>query len=90
MEEKRLLFFYGLDCPHCLDSEKIVDELISDGFEIEKLEVWYNEENDELMQKLDVGEEICDGIPFFLNQKTNKKICGNAPYNEIKTWAEGN
>ncbi len=89
MENQDLLFFYGLDCPHCIDAEKIIDDLIEEGFEIKKLEVWYNEENNNLLEKLDSEDDNCGGIPFFLNQKTNKIICGNAPYKEIKAWAEG-
>ncbi len=89
MENKDLLFFYGLDCPHCLNAEKIVDGLIKEGFEIDKLEVWYNEENDSLLEELDGGENNCGGIPFFLNKKTSNTICGDASYKEIKNWAEG-
>jgi hypothetical protein len=89
MKKKDLLFFYGLDCPHCLEAERAIDDLILEGFEIEKLEIWHNEENDKLMEELDVGENACNGIPFFLNKKTGQRICGDAPYQEIKKWAEG-
>ncbi len=84
-----LLFFYGLDCPHCGEAEKIVNDLISDGFDIRKLEVWHNEDNDNLLEELDSGEDCCGGVPFFFNQKTGSKICGDAPYKEIRNWAEG-
>jgi len=86
---KDLLFFYGLDCPHCVEGEKYVDRLISQGFDIEKLEVWNNKENDKILEKLDCGEEMCGGVPFFLNQKTKKTICGEATFEEVKNWAEG-
>lgn len=86
---KDLLFFYGLDCPHCIPVEKHVDRLISEGFNIKKLEVWNNKENDELMVKLDQGEDMCGGVPFLLNLITGKKVCGEATYKEIKNWAEG-
>jgi len=89
MDKKDLLFFYGFECPYCVDSEKIIDDLILEGFDIKKLEIWHNEENDKLMEKLDVGENACNGIPFFLNQKTGKTICGNAPKEEIIAWAKG-
>jgi len=89
MENKDLLFFYGLDCPQCLEAEEIVNDLINEGFDIQKLEVWYNEENDHLLEELDSGENCCDGIPFFLNKKTAKRICGNASEKEIRMWAEG-
>lgn len=86
---KGLLFFYGLECPHCLVSEKHVDKLISEGIDIKKIEVWHNKENDKMLVDLDVGDEMCGGVPFFLNQKNGKTICGEASYKEIKNWAEG-
>jgi len=86
---KDLLFFYGLDCPHCITVEKHVDKLIDEGFNIKKLEVWNNKENDELMISLDKGENMCGGVPFFLNQITGKTICGEATYKEVKSWATG-
>lgn len=85
--DKNLLFFYGLDCPHCIVVEKYVDTLIKEGFDIKKLEVWNNKENDSLMIELDKGENMCGGVPFFLNQKTGETICGEATYKELKNWA---
>jgi len=86
---KDLLFFYGIGCPHCIDIEKSVDRLIAEGFSIQKLEVWNNKENDKLMVELDVGKNECGGVPLLINQKTNKTICGEATYKQIKNWAEG-
>ena len=86
---KDLLFFYGLECPSCIIVEKHVDKLNAEGFNIKKVEVWHSKENDEWLMKLDAGEDACGGVPFFLNQKTGKTICGEAPYKEIRKWAEG-
>jgi hypothetical protein len=86
---KDLLFFYGLECPSCIVVEEHVDRLISEGFNIKKIEVWHDKENDEMLLRLDVGDEICGGVPFFLNQKTNKTICGEASYEEIKKLVIG-
>jgi len=86
---KELLFFYGLDCPHCVPVEKHVDRLISEGVNIKKLEVWNNKENDKLMEELDTGENMCGGVPLLMNQITGKTICGEATYIEVKNWAEG-
>jgi hypothetical protein len=86
---KDLLFFYGLECPHCIVMEEHVDKLISEGIDIKKIEVWHNLENDKILTDLDVGDEMCGGVPFFLNQKSGKTICGEASYKEIKNWAEG-
>ena len=87
--DKEILFFYGSDCPHCVDTEKYVDKLINEGVYIKKVEVWHNKENDAILEKLDVGDDSCGGVPFFLNQKTGKTICGEATYKQIKNWAEG-
>jgi hypothetical protein len=86
---KDLLFFYGLECPHCIVVEKYVDKLISEGINIKKVEVWNNKENDKMMEELDKGENMCGGVPFFLNQNTGKTICGEATYKEIKNWTKG-
>jgi hypothetical protein len=56
---------------------------------IKKMEVWNNKENDEMMMELDKGDDMCGGVPFFLNQNTSKTICGEATYEEIKKWAKG-
>ena len=86
---KDILFFYGLECPHCIIVERHVDKLISQGLNIKKVEVWHNIENDKMLEELDKGENRCGGVPFFLNQNTGKTICGEATYKEIKNWAAG-
>lgn len=86
---KRLLFFYGNDCPHCVKVDKIVDKLIKEGFDIKKLEVWDNKENDKFLISLDKGEDECGGVPFFYNENSAKKLCGEVTYEEMKNWAEG-
>ena len=40
------------------------------GLPIRRFEVWYNDENLRLLQKLDKGGS-CGGVPFFYNKKTN-------------------
>ncbi len=84
---KDLLFFYGLECPHCITAEKFVDELITSGINIKKVEVWHNKENDKLLGELDSGDDMCGGVPFFLNQISGKTPCGEVTMNEIKNWA---
>lgn len=85
---KDLLFFYGEECDYCIEVMKHVDRLIGEGFDIEKIEVWNNKENDALMMNLDKGENMCGGVPFFLNKKTGKTICGETSYKELRNWAE--
>ncbi len=85
-----LLFFYGLECPHCIHMEKLVDKLNKEGFKIKKIEIWHNEANNKMMERLDCEPEPCGGVPFFLNQKTGKTVCGEATIKELKDWASQN
>jgi len=86
---KNLIFFYGSDCPHCIKMDKIVNQLNEEGFNIKKLEVWDNKENDNFMISLDKGDDECGGVPFFYNENNNKSLCGEVSYNKMKEWAEG-
>ncbi len=83
-----LLFFYGTECPHCIRMEKLLDKLTKEErIKVEKIEIWHNKENNEMLEKLDCEPEPCGGVPFFLNQKTHKTLCGEVTYKEIKEWA---
>lgn len=84
-----LIFFYGEGCSYCIDMENKVDILIKEGFNISKLEVWNNMKNDAILEKLDDGDEVCGGVPFLINQKSGKRICGEATMDELRSWARG-
>ena len=86
---KNLLFFYGLECPHCVAMESLVDKLLSEGFPVIKLETWHNKENEEKMVGLDKGSGMCGGVPFFFNENNQKTLCGEVKYEELKDWAMG-
>lgn len=80
--------FYGTECPHCIDMKPLITRLIQEeGVEIESLEIWHNEENEKKFESMD--KDMCGGVPFFLNTKTDKFICGQATYAELKVWAKG-
>lgn len=82
-----LINFYGQECPHCLKMHELTDKLEQEaGVKIEKLEVWHNEENVKKFETIDSKGE-CGGVPFFVNTKTGKTICGEATYEELKEWA---
>lgn len=87
--DKNLLFFYGDDCPHCVKMDKIVNQLVGEGFVFKKIEVWNNKENDKFLLSLDCGDDECGGVPFFFNENNGKKLCGEVSYKEMKDWAEG-
>ena len=69
--------------------EKVEKEL---GIKFTKLEVWHDNGNANFMKQVDKdenGNEFCGGVPFFYNEKTGKKICGNTSKEKLKAWAEG-
>jgi thiol-disulfide isomerase/thioredoxin len=94
-EDKRLIWFYGKECPHCKQLHPVVEKFVADtGIKITELEVWHSEENANLMRKYgDVISEACGGdlgVPAFYNEKTGKAICGariNAE--KLAKWAQG-
>ncbi len=89
----RLIEFYGTECVHCMEMVPLIERIQKElGVKITRLEVWHNSENAKLLKEYDKnpdGSEFCGGIPFFYNEKTGKKICGNTKYERLKAWAEG-
>ena len=56
----RLYLFHGDGCPHCAEELKFLDT-IQDNYpnlEIVKYEVWYNDENAELLKKVEDAFDI--------------------------------
>jgi thiol-disulfide isomerase/thioredoxin len=90
---ERLLMFSGAECKHCKEMNPLVDKVSKElGIKIEHVEVWHDSQNKRLMESYDKdekGNEFCGGVPFFFNEKTKKKICGNTTYDKLKVWAEG-
>lgn len=72
-EEKKevpLYFFRGDGCSHCAEAEewfKSIEEEYGSYFEIKDYETWYNEENQELMEKVaEARGESADGVPYII------------------------
>ena len=88
----RLIEFYGTECGHCKEMDPIREKVEKElGIKITRLEVWHNSENSKFMRQYDKdehGNEFCGGVPFFYNEKTEKKICGNTSFEKLKAWAE--
>ena len=82
-----LLHFFGNGCPHCEHMKPLMEKLSTEGFAVEQLEVWNNEENAKKLQEYDQG--MCGGVPFFINTDSGKTICGSTDYDSLKIWAEG-
>ena len=89
----RLIMFSGTECVHCKEMHPLVEKLEKElKVKVVKLEIWHNSNNAKLMKEVDKdkeGNEFCGGVPFFYNERTGKKICGNVKYEKLKAWAEG-
>ncbi len=80
--------FYGDGCPHCEKMEPKVEKVQEqEEVDVEKKEVWNNEENAREQEKYDDGK--CGGVPFFYNTETEEWICGETDYETLKAWATG-
>ena len=83
-----LIMFHGTECPHCRNMDPSVARLEKEiGVTVQKLEVWHNPKNADILEKIDTG--LCGGVPFFWNAKTKKYICGEVDYETLRDWAKG-
>jgi len=89
----KLIMFHGRECPHCRAMMPHVDRLIAEGVAIEKLEVWHDEKNADLMRSYrSVIAASCGGqlrVPTFINTEKGEAACGEMPYEKLKAWAQG-
>lgn len=58
------------------------------GMTLRKFEVWYNDDNLRLLQRLD-KDGLCNGVPFFYSKIKRDWICGATIYPNFKAWALG-
>ncbi len=83
-----LIEFYGTECVHCKEMEPLIEKLKQEaGLVVQRLEVWHNAQNAEMLKKYDKG--FCGGVPFFINKQSGKWICGSTSYEKFKAWATG-
>ncbi len=83
-----ILEFYGTECEHCIRMQPLLERLEKElGVTVERYEVWHNKENRKIMEQYD--KDSCEGVPFYVNIKTGKSICGEVDYEALKTWATG-
>lgn len=84
-----LLYFYGVECSHCDLMDPLIKQLEDEtGMTLRKFEVWYNDDNLRLLQKLD-KDGLCMGVPFFYSKIKRDWICGATMYPNFKAWALG-
>ncbi len=69
-----LYFFHGDGCPHCAEEEEFLSDIedkYKDTLEISPYEVWYNFENQRLMNKVaDAFNTKVSGVPFTVIGET--------------------
>ena len=88
---KKHVMFFGQECPHCKTMLSFVEKVEQEtGIPIERLEVWHETKNADLMRSLkDVLLPKCGGqlrVPTFLNTETNDVVCGEVGYEALKEW----
>ena len=89
---KKLIMFHGRECPHCKNMMPLADRLEKEtGLEIERLEVWHDEKNAELMRSYrGVLSPPCGGqlrTPTFFNTESQSVLCGEVGYEKLRDWA---
>lgn len=83
-----LIMFFGAECTHCHAMDPLVKRLEKEEkVKVDLLEVWHNAENAKILKKYD--KDFCGGVPFLINTKTGKWICGEVEYDELKAWGLG-
>jgi thiol-disulfide isomerase/thioredoxin len=88
-EKSPLLYFYGVECSHCDLMDPLIKQLEEEtGMTLRKFEVWYNDDNQRLLQRLD-KDGLCNGVPFFYSKIKRDWICGATIYPNFKAWALG-
>ena len=78
--------FYGTECTHCHDMDPIIERVEKEAkVTFTRLEIWHNTANAQLHEELDDG--FCGSVPFFYNENTKEKLCGETPYDKLLKWA---
>jgi thiol-disulfide isomerase/thioredoxin len=88
----KLIMFHARECPHCRAMMPHVDRLEKEEkINFEKLEVWHDEKNADLMRSYrQVIAPKCGGqlrTPTFFKPDTSAVLCGEVPYEKLKEWA---
>ena len=90
-DEVTLYLFHGAECPHCAEEIKFLDSIYDDydQLKVVKYEVWYNEKNAELLQKVEDAYSIKrSGVPTTVIGNTVISGFGDSTGNRIKRAIE--
>ena len=89
--KKKIIEFYGGECPDCTLIAPSVDKLEKeDGIDVEKVEVWNNKENKKRMESLqELYNKECKGnfsLPSFYDPESHRLICEPLSYEVLRAW----
>lgn len=87
----KLIDFFGQECPHCKRMMPQIDRLSEEkDIEIEKIEVWHDDENAKKMAEY--RSEILEacggayGVPALVEPSSREVLCGEADYHRLHEW----
>ena len=87
-ESEDIVFFYGAECTWC---HKMVPNLVKaqeqTGVRVVKREVWHDAGNAKML--LAAGGARCGGVPFMINNRTGKWLCGFSEVDDIVRLMRG-
>lgn len=89
---RKIIFFHGEDCPHCQHMKPIVEKMEKElKIKVDKKEVWYNDENADLMRKyadiITANSGDGDlGVPAFVDIKNKEALVGEQLEVDLKKW----
>ena len=89
----RKIMFHGRECLHCKAMIPLVEKIAQEtGVVVERLEVWHDEKNADLMRSFrPLISAKCGGqlrVPTFLDPGSSDVLCGEVPYEALKAWAQ--
>ena len=86
--KKELYYFYTTGCGFCKKVEPFVDELISEGYNILKLDL-ANGDNRKLQEEVKKEYKAQCGTPWFVDPESGNQVCRFREKDILEKWANG-
>ncbi|MFH1183195.1 MAG: hypothetical protein V1690_02955 [Candidatus Moraniibacteriota bacterium] len=85
-----IVLFYGLECPHCQDLEKFVEEnKIAEKVQFDRLEVFHNRANRKILagkaRECGIENKKDTGVPFLYDLRENQCFIGTPDIEDFFT-----
>ena len=87
-KESTLYYFYTQGCGWCKRVDPIVDTLISEGYDILKLDL-ANGDNQSLVNEIKKEYNHQCGTPYLVDSESGNMICGYREKDILEKWAKG-